>query len=200
VHVVVLLLVGRRVVQERLHHGLLAHSVLGHGRSELSGTRIHRLHRDVVDGPLVDVGHILHVIRHTLIDRHGRRSPHPLGDLPQGGPVLGVQVPEPFQRSISDLGSLGRGRSLGGEPGHLGHGLLLHPAELLCMCRGLRGHCVAQGTLALAAPHDFRGYELHVGHARFGAVRRAAQLHLFELRVVDSLLHVIVGFLDTPEL
>jgi hypothetical protein len=167
VYVVVLLLVGRRIVQERLHHGLLAHSVLSHGRSELSGSRVHRLHRDVVDGPLVNVGDMLHIICDTLVDRHGRRSPHPLGDLPQGGPVLSMHVPEPFQRSISDLGSLGRGRSLGGEPGHLSHGLLLHAPHLLGMCRGLGGHGFAQGALALAAPHDFRGNEFQVGHARF---------------------------------
>jgi hypothetical protein len=47
--VVVLLLVGGGVVQQALHHGLLAHSVLGHGRSELGGTRIHRLHGYVVN-------------------------------------------------------------------------------------------------------------------------------------------------------
>jgi hypothetical protein len=60
VYVVVLLLVGRRVVQERLHHGFLAHAVLSHGRSELSGTRIDRLHCDVVDGPFVDLCYILY--------------------------------------------------------------------------------------------------------------------------------------------
>jgi hypothetical protein len=195
-----LLLVGRSVVQERLHHGLLAHSVLSHGRSELSGTRIHSLHRNIVDASFVYLGHILHVIRHTLIDRHGRRSPHPLGDLPQGGPVIRVQVPQVGQRSICYFCSLGRGRSLRGEPGHLRHGLLLHAPHLLGMCRGLGGHGVAQGTLALAAPHDFRGYELQVGHRSLGAVRRTPQLHLFELCVVLAFFHFVVRLLDTPEL
>jgi len=68
------------------------------------------------------------------------------------------------------------------------------------MCRGLGGHCVAQGAFALAGAHDFRGHELHVWHARLGAVRGAAQLHLLELRVVLALLHLIVGLLDAPEL
>jgi hypothetical protein len=199
VDVVVLLVMRGREVQQALHHGLLAHSVLSHGRSELGGSRIHRLHGDVVDGPLVDLGHVLHVIRDALVDVH-RRPPHLLSDLAQGCPVLGMQVPEAVQRTLGKLGTLGRIGGLRGEPSHLGHGILLHSAELLLVRRGLGGHGVAESTLALAGAHDFRGHELHVGHGGFGAVRRAAQLHLLELGVVLALLHFIVGLLDPAEL
>jgi hypothetical protein len=199
VEVVVCLLVGASIIQKALHHGLLVHSPLGHGRSDLGGACIHGLHGDVVNGPFVDRRYVLHVVRDALVDGNWC-PPHLLCNLAQSGPVLGMQVTEPFQRSICDLDSLGRVGSLRGEPSHLGHGLLLHPPELLSMHRGLGGHGVAQGPLALAAPHHLGGHELHVGHARLGAVRRAAQLHLFELRVVLALLHCIVGLLHTPEL
>ena len=68
------------------------------------------------------------------------------------------------------------------------------------MRRGLSGHGVPQGSFALAAPHDFRGDKLHVGHARLGGGGGSAQLHLFELRIVDPLLHLVVRLLDAPEL
>jgi hypothetical protein len=126
--------------------------------------------------------------------------PHPLGDLAQGGPVLGMQVPQPFQSSIRELGSLRCSGGLGGEPGHLGHGLLLHPAELLLVCRGLGGHGLSQSGLALVAPLDLGGHELQVGHRCRGAVRSTTELYLLELGIVLSFLHVIVGLLDTPEL
>ena len=73
-------------------------------------------------------------------------------------------------------------------------------ARPLRVCRGLGCHGVAQGALALEAPHHLGGHELHVGHARFGAVRRAAQLHLFELGIMHPFLHLIVGLLNAPEM
>jgi hypothetical protein len=120
-----------------------------------------------------------------------------LGDLAQGGPVFCMQVPQPVQSPLGEFAPLGRVGSLSGDPGHLGHGLFLHPAELLCMSRGLGGHGVAEGTLALAAPHHFRGHELHVGHGGFGGVGGTAQLHLLELGVVLAFFHGIVGLLYT---
>jgi hypothetical protein len=81
VQVVVLLLMGRRIIQQALHHGLLALPVLSHRRPELGGSDVEHLHGHVVYGPLVDGGHILCVVRHALIDLHGRRPPHPLRDL-----------------------------------------------------------------------------------------------------------------------
>jgi len=68
------------------------------------------------------------------------------------------------------------------------------------MCRGLGGHCVAQGAFALAGAHDFRGHELHVRHGGFGAVCGLSQLELLELGVSLALFHLIVGLLDAPEL
>jgi len=99
VDVVVLLLVGRRIVQERLHHGLLAHPVLGHGRSELGGTSVDRLHSDVVDGALVHGRYVLNVVGYAVVNSHRYRLPHLLRDPAQLAPVLGVQVAEPVQRA-----------------------------------------------------------------------------------------------------
>jgi hypothetical protein len=53
---------------------------------------------------------------------------------------------------------------------------------------------------ALTGAHDFGGNELHVGHGDFGGVRGTTQLHLFELRVVDPFLHLVVSLLDPTEL
>jgi hypothetical protein len=135
-----------------------------------------------------------------LVHLHHLRLPHPLGDLAQGGPVFGVQVPQPVQSSIRELGSLRCSGGLGGEPGHLGHGLLLHPAELLRVGRGLGGHGFTQSGFALAAPLDLGGHELHVGHRGLGAVRSTTELYLFELGIVLSFLHLVMGLRDTPEL
>jgi hypothetical protein len=197
---VVLLVVGRGQIQERLHHLLLALPVLSHSRPELGGAVVQHLHCDVVDGPLVYCSHVLSVVRDALVDSRGRRLPHPLGDLPQGGPVLGMQVPQPGQRSIREFGSLRCPSSFGGEPSHLSHGLLLHPAELLGMGRGLGGHGLAQSGLALAGAHDFGGHEFHVRHRGLGAVRGLTQFYLLELGVALPLLHLVMGLLDTPEL
>ena len=68
------------------------------------------------------------------------------------------------------------------------------------MGRGLGGHGLAEGGLALAAPLDLGGHEGHVGHRGLGAVRSTTELHLFELGIVHPLLHSIVGLLDTSEL
>jgi hypothetical protein len=201
VQVAVLLVVGRGQVQERLHHLLLTLPVLGHGRPELSGTVVEHLHRYVVHTPLVDGCYVLRrVVRHTLVHLHHLRPPHLLSDLPQSGPVFCVQVPQPAQRSIRDLGSLRRRGGLGRQAGHLGHGLFLHAAKLLGVCRGLGGHGFAQGALALAAPHYFGGHELQVGHARFGAARGLPQFDLFELGVTLAFLHFVMGLLNAPEL
>jgi hypothetical protein len=162
-HMVVCLLVRASVVEQALHHRLLVHPPLGHGRSDLSRPGVHGLHGDVVDGAFVDLGHVLHIVRDTLVDLH-RSPPHLLGDCPQGGPVLGMHVTKPVHCSLGDLGSLGRGGSLCGDPGHSRGGLLLHTSQLLSMHRGLGGHGVAQGTLALAGAHDFGGDERHVRH------------------------------------
>jgi len=154
---------GAGEVEQALHHRLLPHPPLGHGRSDLSRPGVHGLHGDVVDGAFVDLGHVLHVIRDTLVDLL-HRSPHLLGDRPQGGPVLGVHVAETFHCSLGQLGSLGRVGSLGSDPGHLSGGLLLHPAELLSLHGGMGGHGLLESPLALAAAHDLGCDKLHVRH------------------------------------
>jgi hypothetical protein len=178
--VVMLLLVGCRIVQQTLHHLLLAHAVLSHGRSELCGAVVKHLHCYVVYGPFVHSGYVLCVVvRHTLVHLYHLRLPQSLGDLAQGTPVFRMHVPESVQSPFGDLGTFRCPGGLGGEPGHLGSRLLLHAAELLCVGCRLPTHCLPQSTLALAAPHDFGGHELHVGHGGLGGGGGSAQLHLF---------------------
>jgi hypothetical protein len=136
------------------------------------------------------------IVRYALVYLHRLRPPHPLCDLAQGAPILCMQVPEPIQSPLGELGALRCRRGFGGQAGHLG----LRSAQLLLMRRGLSRHAGAKSALALTGAHGLGGDELHVGHGNLGGVRGAAQLHLFELGVVDPFLHLIVRLLDPTEL